>query len=111
MKKLSLMDRLRLKKTASKTIVGLGWYDAKNWAQVKLTATDSERFEESYPEWLEVANTALADIKKTGVNAIPCYIIADELMAWCLKNKKLNNASARAEFVAEKLRSQSALSA
>lgn len=98
------MDRLRLKKTMRQPVVGVSWYNEDNWARVKLAATDSERFEESYLEWLEMALDALANIQKTGINAVQFNIDADELLPWCLANKKANNAAARAEFIAEKLR-------
>lgn len=109
MKKLSLMDRLRLKKARRNSVVGVGWYDQENWAQVKETASDPELFEASYSEWLDMARTALTDIQKAGVNAVQFNIVAEELNIWCQANKKPNNAKSRAEFVAEKLRTQSEL--
>jgi hypothetical protein len=109
MKKPSLMDRLRLKKTSRKSVVGVGWYNEDNWARVKLAATDAERFEASYPEWLEMALATLADFRKAGINAVQFNIVAEELLPWCLANNKMNDAASRAEFVAEKLRTQGRL--
>jgi hypothetical protein len=56
-----------------------------------------------------MALAALSDIRKTGINAVQFYIVADELITWCQVNKKPNDAASRAEFVAEKLRTQGEL--
>jgi hypothetical protein len=111
MKKPGLFQRLQAKKAAGKSLVGVTWYSQENWAKVKSSATDADRFEESYQAWQIMAMTALSDIQKTGINAVPYNIIADELENWCLTHNKANNAAHRAEFVAEKLQAQSELPA
>jgi FMN phosphatase YigB (HAD superfamily) len=107
MKKPSLLERLRAKKKTQSTVVGVAWYMEENWNKTKAAATDPERFEETYAEWSAVAIEAIADLKKTGMNAVKVLVISNELLPWCLAHNKPNNAASRAEFVAEKLRSQS----
>jgi hypothetical protein len=111
MKKPSLLERLRAKKQSPSFVVGVTWYTEGNWARVKFTATDPERFEATYDEWNAMAVEALADIRKGGVNAIKFLIDSDELFSWCMLHNKPNNADSRAEFVAEKLRLQNETSA
>ena len=108
MKKSSLVRRLRAKKqSARSTIVGVTWYTEENWSKVKAAATDPERFEETYAELSAMAIEAVADLKKTGVNTVKFFVVPNELLPWCLAHNKPNNAASRAEFVSEKLRSQS----
>ena len=106
MKKPSLMERLRAKKQARSSVVGVTWYTEENWGRVKAAATDPERFEETYPEWNAMAVEAVADLKKTGVNTVKFFINSEELLSWCLLHDKPNNAASRAEFVSEGLRVQ-----
>ena len=106
MNKPSLTERLRAKKNARSSVVGVTWYTEEDWSKVKAAATDSERFEETYAEWNAMAIEAVADLKRAGVNAVKFFVISNELLPWCLVHNKPNNAAARAEFVAEKLRVQ-----
>lgn len=85
-------------------LVGITWYTAETWAQVKAAATDPERFEESFAEWEAVAVKARRDFQRSGVTAIEFQIIPQDFFAWCTLHCKENNAEARAEFVSEKLR-------
>jgi hypothetical protein len=107
MKKTSLMDRLRAKKKARSSVVGVTWYTEEEWSKVKAAATDPERFEETYAEWTAMAIEAVADLKKVGVNTVNFFVTPNELLPWCLLHNKPNNAASRAEFVAEKLRARS----
>ena len=36
-------------------IIGVVWYTTSEWSKTKASATDPERFEETYEEWLQVA--------------------------------------------------------
>ena len=107
MKKKSLIERLRAKKNANRTVLGVTWYSAESWSRIKAAAADRERFEATYAEWQAMADEALTDIKKTGVNPIKVSITYEELLPWCVVHKKPNNAASRAEFVSERLRKDS----
>jgi hypothetical protein len=106
MKKPSLTERLRAKKKARSSVMGVTWYTEENWSKVKAAATDPDRFEETYAEWNAMAIEAVADLKRAGVNAVKFLVMSGELLPWCLVHNKPNNAASRAEFVAEKLRVQ-----
>jgi hypothetical protein len=92
---------LRPKQRGAGVHVGVGWYVEEEWAKVKAAAADPERFEEAYAEWVQVAESALAELRAAGVNAEKCYIVAEELLAWCIAHGKPNDGASRAEFVAE----------
>ena len=104
MKKQSLIERLRAKKGAHSTVLGVTWYSAENWSRIKATAVDPERFEATFAEWQAMAHEALTDMRKGGVEPIKVSITYEELLPWCLVHKKPNNAASRAEFVSQKLR-------
>ena len=103
-----LLQRLRAKKqhAAGAMVVGVSWYTESEWAKVKAFARDPEVFESSFPEWCTMAEDALREVAKAGINPVKVLVSAEELRQWCESKGKHNNASARAEFVSEKLRSE-----
>ena len=107
MKKLSLMERLRAKKAARSAVFGVSWYSEEAWGRVKASATDPERFEATFAEWTSMAGEAIVDFRKAGVNPVKVYLVPEKLLPWLLLHQKPNNAAARAEFVSQKLRTQS----
>ncbi|WP_457428162.1 hypothetical protein [Roseateles sp. P5_E7] len=61
-------------KSPPKTMqVHVGWYTEAEWATVKAAALDSERFEETYAEWVQMAEQALVELQATGVSAERSY--------------------------------------
>ena len=98
-KKKTLPSRLRLKDKQPPLRVSVGWYTAEEWAKVKATATDPERFESSFLECEVMAEESMDGIRAAGLDPQKRFIIASELLAWCLVHWKENSASSRAEFV------------
>lgn len=84
----SLIERLRMKKIAN------------DWAAVKRQSFDPERFETSYPEWLELFESALQDLQ--AVNQFPLRVILkpEEYVAWCSEHAKPLDAASRADSLA-----------
>jgi hypothetical protein len=108
MKKRRLKQRLRAQRlTRASPVVGVAWYSADQWADVRASATDAERFESSYSEWLKMAEDALRDLELAGMTPVKVLVKASELAAWCLVHGKPNNAGARAQFTSEKMGSRS----
>ncbi len=99
-----LIERLRAKKQNRSMVVGVTWYTEETWAQVKATARDPRRFEDTFVEWEVVALHALGDLQKVGIYAVKVQLLPAELLSWCLAHKKENDAAARAAFVSEKVR-------
>ena len=95
-------QRLESRRTV---ITGMAWYTPSEWARVKTTAVDPERFEATFAEWEAMAEGGLAELRKAGLLAQKCLIDAAELEKWCAARGARNDAAARAEFVSEKLRS------
>lgn len=81
--------------------VGVTWYSEDQWQLVKSAATDPERFEDTYADWVAMAEDSLRRMRAAGIAAERVPIIAAELLAWCLVHGRVNDASARAKFVSE----------
>jgi hypothetical protein len=99
----TLHQRLKAKKRSQSLMIGLTWYTEETWGEVKATASDPECFEDSFAKWTAMAVSARREFQRSGVRAIECHIVPREFFAWCALNSQENNATARAEFVSEKL--------
>ena len=103
MKQPPIQQRLRAKKRSQSLIVAVTWYNEATWAEMKATATDPERFEDTFQKWKAVAVKAQREFLRSGVRAVECLIVPEEFFAWCKLNNQQNNAAARAEYVSEAL--------
>ena len=74
--------------------------------RVRATARDPDRFESTFDEWIKMAERALVDFRMAGINAIKVMVDADDFASWCAKHNMENDATARAEFVSAKVRTQ-----
>ena len=88
-------------------MVGVGWYTEPEWSLVKAAAADPEVFEQSFDEWVVMAEEALARMRGAGIEPHKVLVKSSELLAWCFAHAKVNNAPSRAEFVSEQLRIRS----
>ena len=98
-----LLDRLRRKKNLRRQPPSLGvcWYTEAAWSRIKAEAVDPERFEATYAEWAAMADAALDDLIKTGLQPVKVLVEANAFKAWCVAHNKPNDAASRAAFVAE----------
>lgn len=104
MKKPSLLERLRAKKTAQPdALLGVVWYDEYEWALVKRSAEDPEVFENSYAEWLRMAEESFELVRRKFPGAVRVHVKAAELSSWCAAHGKPNSSDARTMFVSEKM--------
>jgi hypothetical protein len=98
----------RLKSSACESaavVYGVTWYTESQWSSIKAAATDPERFESSYREWVAMAEGALQELARAGVRAEKFFVEANDLLAWCLAHNKPNDGASRADFVSEQMRS------
>jgi len=82
-------------------IVGVGWYTEENWKVVKASAVDPDRFENTFQDWIEMAEDSLQKLQAAGISAEKSYIEANALLTWCLAHNKANSAASRAEYVSQ----------
>ena len=95
---------MKSRKNASDTVFGVVWYSQNDWMRIKATADDPDRFEETFADWIEMANENFELVQKRLPSACKVLIAADEFFLWCHLRGKHNNADGRSEFVAEKVR-------
>lgn len=86
------------------TATGVAWYDREQWQRLRQLVADPERLEESYEEWLGVAERAVRDLEAAGMLIERVPIDAKALIAWCRQQGRPIDGSARAEFAAHELR-------
>jgi hypothetical protein len=87
-------------KTRNRAVkVGVTWYSEDQWQLVKAAATDPERFEASYADWVSMAEESTAKLLSAGIVTECVLVVAAELLAWCLVHGKANDAAARSEYV------------
>lgn len=84
--------------------IGVAWYTSDQWRAVRDSAADPERLEDSYEEWVTVAEEALKQIAAAGVIPERVYLDAEEFSEWCRSAGRKNEASVRAQYASVLLR-------
>ena len=79
--------------------IGVTWYTEDQWCLVKAASADSDRFEKTYEDWVAMAEEATKNMHAKGIATERVYVIASELLDWCLAHGKANDAESRSEFV------------
>ena len=88
-------------KTSHPIEVSVCWYTEEEWSRVKAAATDPERSEASYAEWVNMAEDAGRQLLGSGVEAKRMFVASNDLLAWCLAHNLADNAASRARYVSE----------
>jgi hypothetical protein len=83
--------------------IGFAWYRREQWELFRSLATDCDTLEETYDQWLDLANTTIEKLRCQGIRVQKVDIDVLELSAWCGKYGRPLNADARAAYVSEKL--------
>ncbi|MFQ5737941.1 MAG: hypothetical protein ACE5JX_02930 [Acidobacteriota bacterium] len=96
--------RGRYSKQYGETLVGVAWYDRGQWTRLRQVAADPERLEESYEEWVAMAEKAIRDLKAQGMRIQRVPVDAEDLIGWCKEQARRLDTSARAEFTSHQLR-------
>lgn len=88
---------------AAVTLVGMGWYRPEDWGRLLQVVSDRDRLHDSHAEWLAEAEQAERGIAATGHRVVRVFVDPDELAGWCLVRGRASDATARAEFVTDKM--------
>ncbi len=87
-----------------KPVVAIVWYRPKQWQRVRDIAADSDEFEDSYVEWLQSAEERLKELRSSGLRVEKVDLDSEKLIRWCNGRGFENNAKARSQYAAERLR-------
>ena len=85
--------------------LGVCWYTPEEFIKMKQAAIDGDNFEDTYEEWLQIAERAIKDLKRPGVNPRKVYVKTEDFRWWCEKNNLSTDGPARTRYVAEILKS------
>jgi hypothetical protein len=83
-------------------VVCFAWYRPEQWQRVRDISPDADALENSYEEWLGLAEAKLAELRSSGVDVKKVDIDSEQLILWCNERGIEVNASARSRYAAEK---------
>jgi hypothetical protein len=90
-------------------VTGIAWYRRDQWARLREVATDADRLEEAYEDWLAGAQKTIVQMTVSGAHVRRVDIELDELVRRCRHEGRPLDSAARAAFTAaftaERLRS------
>lgn len=83
--------------------IGIVWYTAKEWKKMKEISSDSERLEDSFKEWEEMAQKTLSDMNANGIVGEKVFVKTDEFLICCKIHSLPIDAASRSKYVSEML--------
>lgn len=90
--------------SASDLVTGFAWYRREQWSRLRELASDRDKLDDSYDQWLAGAQKALLEMARAGISAKRVDVDVEALLRWCLAEGRPVDSAARAAFVADELR-------
>lgn len=81
-------------------IVGLAWFDRKQWQRLTEAVDDRDELEDTYEHWERGAFEAARIIERRGQEVEKVHVEVDSLVLWCKEQRLSVNGKSRAEYVA-----------
>src|SRR5438034_8028509 len=85
--------------TGRKPVAGVAWYSSTQWQYLRQVAADPERLEQTYQEWLVVAERACREMESSGIAIVKVPLDVQELIDWCRERSLPIDGKARAQYV------------
>ena len=92
-----------MKKSKVTNHIGVAWYHRDQWQWLREVSTDVEKLENTYEEWLQLANEKIKEMTDIGMSIGKVHIDIEQLIQWCEENGLEVNGSSRARYTAERL--------
>jgi len=89
--------------TQDKTVVAVVWYRPEQWQRVRDIAADADALEDSYYEWLQIAEEKVTELQGSGLRVEKVDVDSEKLIRWCNEHGLENNGQARSRYAAERL--------
>ena len=86
---------------------GAAWYTRDQWEQMRAVATDPDRLESSYEDWLDSYEESVSHLAAQGLTVERVAMEVEEFVDWCRQKGLRENTEARARYAAMKLHEQS----
>ena len=91
------------KESQDKIVVGFAWYRPEQWQRVRDISSDADALEDSYEEWLSLAEQKLKELSSSGVEVEKVDVHSEQLILWCNERGLEVNAQARSRYAVAKL--------
>jgi hypothetical protein len=93
------------KHTSARTaVVGLAWFDRRQWKRLTEVVEDPNELDRTYEQWQESAHNAVRTIESEGQRVEMVHIEVQSLVSWCKEKRLPVNGSSRAAYVAQIMR-------
>jgi 2-methylcitrate dehydratase PrpD len=89
------------KHTPDQRLVGLAWFDRKQWNRLIEAAEDRSELDETYEQWQQRALEAVQAIEQQGQQVERVHVETQSLVSWCKEKKLPVNAKSSAQYVTE----------
>lgn len=83
--------------------IGVAWYAEAEWEKLRQAAADPDTLETTYAEWELVYQEGRRGLTAQGILTERVEVKVDDLVAWCKRERRRLDSSARAAFVTEVL--------
>lgn len=82
-------------------VVGLAWFDRKQWQRLAEIVEDRNELDETYEKWEQSARDAVRVIERQGQKVERVHVEVESLVSWCKEKGVPVNGKSRAEYVAQ----------
>ncbi|MGH9948955.1 MAG: hypothetical protein ACRD6X_17415 [Pyrinomonadaceae bacterium] len=96
---------MKNKADAQNAVIGVGWYRAEQWQRLLEISEDRNNLEETHEAWFAVAEKTIKTAELSP-RARKVDIDVEDLLSWCNARGFDVNSTARAQYVADKLRKE-----
>jgi len=91
-----------LKHTPERTVVvGVAWFDIKQWKRLTESVEDRNELEDTYEQWQQSALDAVRMIERQGQKVERVHVEVESLVSWCTEKGLPVNGKSRAEYVTQ----------
>jgi hypothetical protein len=85
-------------------VVGLAWFDRKQWKRLTEVVEDRNELDDTYEQWEKSALDAVRTIERQGQRVEKVHVEVESLLSWCNEKGLLVNGQSRAEYVTQIIR-------
>ena len=86
------------------SVVGLAWFDRKQWQRLAEVAEDRNELDETFELWKQSALEAVRTMEREGQRVEKVHIEVESLVSWCKEKGLPLNAKSRADYVTQIIR-------
>ena len=85
-------------------VVGLAWFDRKQWQRLTEAAEDRNELDDTYEQWQQSALDAVQMIERQGQKVERVHVEVESLVSSCKEKWLPVNGKSRAEYVTQLMR-------